>query len=397
VSSGVIVAYDYGGEAAVAGIKQDVWSARQYFAPLADPVPPPIPCRAARARKPSAFPEIDCVRALLPAGLIAAAEQRAAAVGIGADRVLITADAITEDAYLAALSDSLGVAYEPFDDVSREDCPLDDEYLIQGAAAGLLPLHRGGDIVWVIAPRCLTARWLTDPRNPRPPWLRRFRLTSSERLRRFADNHTQSALGASAAEGLGHTQPLLSNAPQARRRPSLIGAILVALVLASVAVAPAVAIAVVTALLCVVFVIAAALRLASAVFKHDAPIAAARVDDSKLPIYTIICPLVREAAVIGNLVASIREIRDRGRRRRDLARAHRTRSRAAIRDHYRTGHWPAHQTEGAQRRTAVRARQLRRNLRRRRSPRRRSTSASIRCIQGGRQPPCLRAGTAHHR
>jgi hypothetical protein len=82
--------------------------------------------------QPSACPEIDCVRDLLPSRVVAAAERRARAIGLGADRVLICADAMTEDAYLTVLAASLGTSYEPLDRISRADCPLDDDQLVQG-------------------------------------------------------------------------------------------------------------------------------------------------------------------------------------------------------------------------------------------------------------------------
>jgi hypothetical protein len=51
------------------------------------------------------FQEIDCVRHLLAANVLAAAEQRAAAIGVGADRVLITSGTLSEETYLRALAD----------------------------------------------------------------------------------------------------------------------------------------------------------------------------------------------------------------------------------------------------------------------------------------------------
>jgi hypothetical protein len=49
-------------------------------------------------------PEIDCLRGQLAADVIAEAEQRAAGVGVGADRVLIAAGAVDEESYAAALA-----------------------------------------------------------------------------------------------------------------------------------------------------------------------------------------------------------------------------------------------------------------------------------------------------
>lgn len=91
--------------------------------------------------RPSACPELDCVRHLLPRRIIAATERRARSIGVGAERVLICADAITEEAYLTALAHSLGTSYERLDGVARADCPLTDDQLIDAAAAGLLPLR----------------------------------------------------------------------------------------------------------------------------------------------------------------------------------------------------------------------------------------------------------------
>ncbi len=118
--------------------------------------------------RPGGYPEIDCIRHLLPDRIVAAAERRAGSIGVGAERVLICADAITEEAYLTALATSLATSYERFDGISRSDCPLDDDRLIEAAAAGLLPLRQGHGLVWIVAPRGLTARRLADPRQERP-------------------------------------------------------------------------------------------------------------------------------------------------------------------------------------------------------------------------------------
>jgi hypothetical protein len=92
------------------------------------------------AGEPRPFRELDCVRALLAAGVIEAAEQRAAALDTGADRVSIAAGTLGEEDYLRALGASLGVAFEPLDGTARALCPLGDERLIEAVAHGMLPL-----------------------------------------------------------------------------------------------------------------------------------------------------------------------------------------------------------------------------------------------------------------
>ena len=55
-----------------------------------------------RAR--SRCPELDCLRGRLPNDVLATAEQRAIALNIGADRVLITSRHISEEDYVRALA-----------------------------------------------------------------------------------------------------------------------------------------------------------------------------------------------------------------------------------------------------------------------------------------------------
>ena len=53
-------------------------------------------------------------------GAIAEAERRAREVGVGADRALIAAGAISEQDYVAALARHLGMTFERLDDTPRE-------------------------------------------------------------------------------------------------------------------------------------------------------------------------------------------------------------------------------------------------------------------------------------
>ena len=269
---------------------------------------PRAPGRAVPAVRPSDCPEIDCVRDLLPARIIAAAERRARSIGLGADRVLVCADAITEEAYLAALAAWLGTSYQRFDRITRADCPLSDRELIQATAAGLLPIKEGSRLVWIIAPRCLTARRLASPGRSRLQWLRPFRLTSSEQMARFAARYAKNALGRQAADGLRSFRPLFSNAP---RRGGTVRIALGVLVIAAVtmlAVVPAAPLKAFATSFCALFMAAAILRLLSVAFSSHAPARPIGMSDDDLPIYTIICALYREANVVNNLVAAIRAL-----------------------------------------------------------------------------------------
>ena len=72
--------------------------------------------------------------------------------------------------------------------------------------------------------------------------------------------------------------------------------------------APAQIIEALSGTLCALFLAAAILRLLSACFTNAAPKRPARIEDARLPIYTIICALYREAAVVKDLVAAIRAL-----------------------------------------------------------------------------------------
>jgi glycosyltransferase XagB len=270
--------------------------------------PAPARVRNRAAQTTSACPEIDCVRDLLPGRVIAAAEQRALSIGLGADRVLICADVVTEEGYLTALAASLGTFFDPLENVSRADCPLSDDQLIQAAANGLLPLQDGEELCWIIAPRCLSARNLAKLGRLRSQWPRSFRLTSPERLSRFASRYAQAALGQRAAGELHRSRPNLSNAPRAGSSGWTAIATIAAVAGAVFAAAPGASINAVATSCCAAIMAAGALRLLCAFHAGSPPSPRPRIPDHELPVYSVICPLYREAKVVRRLVAAIRAL-----------------------------------------------------------------------------------------
>jgi glycosyltransferase XagB len=259
-------------------------------------------------RTPGACPETDCVRDLLPGRVIAAAEQRALSIGLGADRVLICADVMTEEGYLTALATSLATFFDSLEDVSRADCPLSDDQLIQAAASGLLPLRDGEKLCWIIAPRCLTARNLAKLGRFRSRWPRSFRLTSPDRLSRFASRYAQAALGQRAAGELQRLRPNLSNAPRAGSSGLTAIATIAAIAGAIFAAAPGASINAVATSCCAAILAAGALRLLCAFHAGSLPSRRPRIPDHELPVYSVICPLYREAKVVRRLVSAIRAL-----------------------------------------------------------------------------------------
>jgi glycosyltransferase XagB len=239
----------------------------------------------------------------LPARVIAAAERRALSIGLGADRVLTCADVMTEEGYLTALATSLGTFFDPLENVSRAQCPLSDDQLIQAAAAGLLPLHYGDELSWIIAPRCLTARNLANLGHSAPQSSRWFRLTSPERLSRFTARYAQAALGRRAAGELRRVQPHLSDAPRAASSGWTVIAAIAAIGGALFAAAPGLTIRALATSCCAAILAAGVLRLLCAF--RAGPAAPPRIADHELPVYTVICPLYREGAVVRQLIAAI--------------------------------------------------------------------------------------------
>jgi hypothetical protein len=66
-------------------------------------------------------PEINCLRERFPDDLLAEAAQRALAIGVGAERVLIAAGAIDEEDYLRTLADALDLTSDSLDGVGAVD------------------------------------------------------------------------------------------------------------------------------------------------------------------------------------------------------------------------------------------------------------------------------------
>ncbi len=243
----------------------------------------------------------------MPRRVIAAAERRARSIRVGAERVLHCLGAMTEERYLMALAGWLGTSFETFDHIARVDCPLSDDQLVDADAAGLLPLVQNGKFTWIIVPRGLMARRLSDTRLP-PSLLNSFRLTSPERLRLFIERHAEHAIGRRAADGLRRRRPDLSNAPRPAGRRIVTTAGWALAGFAFFAAAPLLVIESLSGLFCALFLAAALLRLLCAGFGGRSSPEPGRIADAQLPTYTIICALYREAAVVDKLVAAIQAL-----------------------------------------------------------------------------------------
>ncbi len=257
-----------------------------------------------------ACPELDCLRHRLPAVVLAAAEQRAQAIGTGADRVLIASGQIDEETYLRALGAALNVGFEPLDDIARAQCPFDDARLIEAAATGLLSLAADDaladdPLTLVIAPRGIAARNIVRLIEHDPVSAARFRFTSAERFNRFVMHYAGDAIAARASHTLQQTWPQMSAASSNRLQHLATLASIAVLSLAAFVFAPGATLLTFELILAVVFLAWLALRLTGAFIDGPEPKPAREPPDEALPVYSIIAALYREAASVNGLLTAI--------------------------------------------------------------------------------------------
>lgn len=251
-------------------------------------------------------PEIDCVRHLLSPAELAFAELRAAEVGVGADRVLIAQGRLDEDTYLKALTRQLRMVFEPLDDKPREACPLSDERLLQAAELGMLPLSTPTGIAVVVAPRALTVRNLFRALTRKSDIARRMRITSDARLGRFIASRGHRAVAYRAAESLRNEHPELSAGVGQTR--AVVTATAVAAVATAALLANGVLALAVEWTLVAIFLAWTALRLIG-IFSAEAVRAVPEpVAGDRLPVYSVVVALYREAATVGDLVQALRRL-----------------------------------------------------------------------------------------
>ncbi|MGH6683912.1 MAG: glycosyltransferase family 2 protein, partial [Pseudolabrys sp.] len=253
----------------------------------------------------SSYPEIDCIRPLIAADVIEAAGRRAAALGVGADRVLIASGELSEETYLRAFAAALGTAFEPLDGISRKFCPLDDQRLIEAAAAGILPVTIDGKLHLVVAPRGGAPRRIWHLIEDNPARARIFRFTSAEHINRFVLHHGGKAIAARATDKLKQTWQILSAGPPRRRINFVPGVIATLITMTTAALAPAAATFIVGIALAAIFLAWVGLRLTGAFVKWLAVATPAALPHNTLPVYTVIAALYREAASVDGLLTAI--------------------------------------------------------------------------------------------
>jgi cellulose synthase/poly-beta-1,6-N-acetylglucosamine synthase-like glycosyltransferase len=253
--------------------------------------------------------ELDCLRRVLAPGLLKAAEARAKELGIGADRVLILWGVIDEEAYLQRLAFHTGVATENFSKVGRGDSWLRDRQILQAAELGLIRLRRDDRLTWTLAPRHLAARMLCRLVASYPDLTEGLRLATSSQLHQFLLHQADDVLGQAAANGLRRRFPKMSAAPaaikgprwrrqlQRFKRPLGIAALML--------LPPILALDAWSVALALWFLLFIGLRLVGSFVPRPPERKMQRLPDHRLPVYTVIAALYREAKSVGPLMQAI--------------------------------------------------------------------------------------------
>jgi cellulose synthase/poly-beta-1,6-N-acetylglucosamine synthase-like glycosyltransferase len=245
---------------------------------------------------------------LLPPVISTWADWRASTLGIGADRAIVAAGFLEEESYLHAYAAAVGIRFEPLTHVRREHCPIDDDRLLAGMAAGILPLRIDDELVCVVAPRCLAARQMAQLVARTPDLQRHLRVTSTERLTQFVTSRAGVHLGTHAAEALRTRSPRLSAVQAA---PTMAWPWWPPLAAAAVALSftvPDATWAATETSFSLLFLVWMLARLLGACFSHPLTPATDRRPDAELPLYTVIVAIYREAASVADLAAALKQL-----------------------------------------------------------------------------------------
>jgi cellulose synthase/poly-beta-1,6-N-acetylglucosamine synthase-like glycosyltransferase len=244
--------------------------------------------------------ELRALRGLIDPAFLRLAAARAEALGIGADTIVARSAVIDSDAMVAAYAADLGVEIDPLEDA--ETTGHDPEIIL---STGVLPAEaQRNDKRPTIALGGTNIETLYAIIERNPLLAKRFRISSDERLRSLIKRSSAEKLADNAAFGLRRASPQYS-AGHGRFNTYVLG-LFAAMGLAALSyyfAFKAVFFAI-EAVLALTFLSWSALRIYACLIR-PAAVESIPVSDKDLPVYTILVPLHREAAVAADLVASI--------------------------------------------------------------------------------------------
>jgi glycosyltransferase XagB len=254
------------------------------------------------------YSELDCIRDRLDPRTLHALERRARDLGVTGDRVLIASGIMDKEQYVRALADWLDLPFDTLETHDRRQCPLDDQRLLDVPASDIVPVWIERKLNFVVAPRGMTARRLSQRSYMRAEIPGRIRLTTDRYIDHFVRRHAEAALGGLSTQSLQQARPDLSAGPGVKRRsfvPALVAGTITAVALI---VAPGPVLLAFEIVLALIFLAWMLLRVAGALVRPTPARTDIRLSDAELPTYTILISLYREVAAIPDLVEALREL-----------------------------------------------------------------------------------------
>jgi hypothetical protein len=236
-----------------------------------------------------------------PAETLARAADRALALGVAPDITLIGEGLVREEFFYRALADRLGVPFHV------GAAPLDPTTSpARALSLGLVYLTRLTPYRAIAAPRGSALKFFIDAAE-NGQTIEALAITSPRRLAALVRVELGRDIAASAAHRLESLDPSLSARGEITRAQTLVAAGFGLCLIALAGAAPWVARAITSAMLWTLFTCAVSLRFATTV-AGGAPLAVAALEDSELPVYTVLVALYREAAVVPKLVAGLERL-----------------------------------------------------------------------------------------
>jgi len=245
--------------------------------------------------------ELAAFEDVLDPAVLDAAARRAERLGVGGDEVLRSAGILSPEQIAAGIAAMLGIAVDP---LTRPFAP----HALEAACAGVLLKYEHGEPVLTVAARGTGIRWLAERIAEDPDARAGLRVAAPERVGEYVRAFASDELAREAVYGLRDKRRDLSAVAYGWSPLSVLGIFAAAGAGAMAYLAPATALIVGEYCLAFYFIAWTLLRLAACALprgeKRQLPLS-----DRKLPIYTIIVPLYREAPVAAKLVEALKRLR----------------------------------------------------------------------------------------
>ena len=234
---------------------------------------------------------------MIDPALLAAAARRAERLGVGGDEVLRCHGLLPPDLIARTIAGHLGLSVDPLGG-TREPVSL------AAACAGVLARGEPG---WsrsiTVAPRGLGVRKLAEALANDPRLADHLRLAAPERLAEHVRSVSADELANAAVLGLAGRRPDFSAIGRGFRGMTWFTCLFAVSLLAAAFFAPERLRFAVECFLALSFITWTLLRFSSCLFPEQAA-PEFDIPDERLPIYTIIVPLYREAPVMASLIAA---------------------------------------------------------------------------------------------